>query len=268
MTNKIEKQVPKYSTEKLTAKKNNTALVIPIINEGERILLQLERITAISPKVDIIIADGGSTDGTLNKILERKIQITTFLEKKGGGKLSAQLRMGFDYCIKEDYDYVITMDGNNKDGEKGIELIRNALISGFDFVQGSRFIKDGEAINTPLSRLFAIRLIHAPITSIAARYWFTDTTNGFRGHSARLLKSPEVSIFRDIFDTYELIAYIPIQAKRLNFKVAEIPVQRRYPFEGGIPTKIHGLRANLGVLTILLSAAFGRYSPSKVKDHE
>ena len=265
MTNKTEKQVPKYTIQKFAPKKNNTALVIPIINEGERILLQLKRIISIKPKVDIIIADGGSNDGTLNKILEEKIQITTFLEKKDEGKLSAQLRMAFDYCINEEYEYVITMDGNNKDGENGIALIQEALLSGFDFVQGSRFINGGEAINTPLSRLLAIRLIHAPVTSIGARFWFTDTTNGFRGHSVKLLRSPEVGIFRDIFDTYELIAYIPIRANRLDFKVTEIPVKRMYPNEGVIPTKIHGLRANLGVLTILLAASFGRYSPLKVK---
>ena len=263
--NKTEKQVPTYTIQKFAPKKSKTALVIPIINEGERILLQLKKIATIDPNVDIIIADGGSTDGTLSNILESKIQIRAFLEKNDKGKLSAQLRMAFDYCINEEYEYVITMDGNNKDGENGIELIQKALLSGFDFVQGSRFVKGGEAINTPLSRLLAIRLIHAPITSIGARFWFTDTTNGFRGHSAKLLKSPEVGIFRDIFDTYELIAYIPIQAKRLDFKVTEIPVKRMYPNEGVIPTKIHGLRANIGVLTILFAASFGRYSPSKVK---
>jgi dolichol-phosphate mannosyltransferase len=261
MSNTFKKQVPKYSTKIFAPKKNNTALVIPIINEGERILLQLKKINSVEPNVDIIIADGGSTDGALESILEEKIQICAFLEKKDKGKLSAQLRMAFDYCLEEDYENVITMDGNNKDDENGIELIQNALLAGFDFVQGSRFIKGGEAINTPLSRLLAIRLIHAPITSIGARFWFTDTTNGFRGHSAKLLRSPKVGIFRDIFDTYELIAYIPIQAKKLDFKVTEVPVKRMYPSGGVIPTKIHGLRANLRVLAILFAAAAGRYSP-------
>jgi dolichol-phosphate mannosyltransferase len=103
--------------------------------------------------------------------------------------------MAFDYCIREGYEYVITMDGNDKDGEDGIELIRKTLLGGFDFVQGSRFVRGGEAINTPLSRLLAIRLIHAPITSIGARFWYTDTTNGFRGHSANLIRSPKMGVF-------------------------------------------------------------------------
>jgi dolichol-phosphate mannosyltransferase len=260
MINKNQKHVPKYTIQKFAPKKSNTALVIPVINEGQRILLQLKRIASINPRVDIIIADGGSSDGTLNKILEGKMQITTFLQKKDEGKLSAQLRMGFDFCLKEDYDFVITMDGNNKDGEKGIEVIQNALVSGFDFVQGSRFIKGGEAINTPLGRLLAIRLIHAPITSIAAGFWYTDTTNGFRGHSARLLNSKELSIFRGIFQTYELIAYIPIQSRRLGFSVTEVPVTRAYPAFGVTPTKINGLKGQINLMKILIMAALGSYS--------
>ncbi len=260
MTNKSEKQVPNYIIQKFAPKKNNTALIIPVINEGEKILLQLKRITSINPKVDIIIADGGSSDGTLSRILEEEIQITTFLEKRDEGKLSAQLRMGFDYCINEDYDYVITMDGNNKDGEGGIKVIQSALISGFDFVQGSRFIKGGEAINTPLVRLLAIRLIHAPVTSIAANFWYTDTTNGFRGHSARLLSSRRLSIFRGIFQTYELIAYIPIQSRKLGFSVTEVPVTRNYPATGVVVTKIKGLKGQVDLMKILIMAALGRYS--------
>lgn len=238
-------------------------MVIPIINEGERILLQLRKINLINPKVDIIIADGGSTDGTLENILKEEIQISAFLVKDDIGKLSAQLRMAFDYCIQEEYENVITMDGNNKDGEHGIEIIQNALLRGFDFVQGSRFIRGGQAINTPLRRLFAIRFIHAPITSIGAGFWYTDTTNGFRGHSAKLLNSSKMGVFRDIFDTYELIAYIPIQARKLNFRVTEVPVKRMYPLGGAIPTKIHGIRANLRVLKILFLAVIGGYSPKR-----
>lgn len=261
MSKKFEKQVPQYSIQKFAPKKNNTALVIPIINEGERILQQLLRINALDPKVDIVIADGGSTDGTLKQILMNNISINTFLEKTDEGKLSAQLRMAFDYCINEGYEYVITMDGNNKDGEKGIESIQEALYAGFDFVQGSRFIKGGEAINTPFSRLLAIRLIHAPITSIAAGFWFTDTTNGFRGYSLCLLNSPKMSIFREIFQSYELIAYLPIQSKKLGFRLVEVPVSRSYPDQGSVPTKINGIKGQLELLKILLYASFNRYLP-------
>ncbi len=259
--NNQDDYVPNYDVHRFGRKNHHTALIIPIINEGERIILQLERINLISPEVDIIIADGGSDDGTLQKIVTSRIQITSFLEKRDKGRLSAQLLMGFDFCLREGYEHVITMDGNNKDGEKGIEVIQKALTSGYDFVQGSRFIDGGKAVRTPMTRLLAIRLIHAPITSMASRFWFTDTTNGFRGHSAQLLKSRKLSIFREVFETYELIAYLPIQSSRLGFKVVEVPVTRTYPSTGVVPTKIKGIKSQVELMKILLMASFGKYSP-------
>jgi hypothetical protein len=40
----------------------------------------------------------------------------------------------------------------------------------------------------------------------------------------------------------------------------ELPTTRRYP-KGEVPTKIGGLRGNLRVLKVLLSACLGLYNP-------
>jgi dolichol-phosphate mannosyltransferase len=253
--------VPLYEAAKIMTKYHNTALVLPIINEGQRILTQLEKIALAKPFVDVIIADGGSTDGTLDSLINPAYGVTAILVKTGPGKLSAQLRMAFDYCLKEDYQNIITMDGNNKDDPEGIKNIIKAFDSGFDFVQGSRFIEGGKSFNTPLLRYLAIKLIHAPITSVASGFRFTDTTNGFRGHTRRLLESKKLSIFREVFQTYELIAYMPISAKRNGFQVCEVPVTRSYPANGEVPTKIHGIQGQLQLLQILLNAALGKYAP-------
>jgi dolichol-phosphate mannosyltransferase len=253
--------VPKYRVRTYRAKENNTALLIPVLNEGKRILQQLKELNLLDLKVDIVIADGGSNDFTQQNIEKENLGIHSFLTKEESGGLSTQLRMGFHYCVSQEYEFVITMDGNNKDDASGIFAILSALNLGIDFVQGSRFIKGGQAVNTPLVRYIAIRLIHAPLTSLAARYWFTDTTNGFRGHSATLINHPKVQVFRECFKGYELLAYLPIQSKRIGLKVCEVPVVRRYPTYGPIPTKIIGNIAQLNLLKILVQAMRGRFDP-------
>lgn len=255
------KGVPDYSVEKIRPKSNSYALVIPVLNENGRLISQLTRIKSSKADVDIIIADGGSTDNSVNLLKLKNYGVSTLLSKIGPGKLSAQLRTAFHYAIAEGYSGVITMDGNDKDGEEGIQTILEALIAGFDFVQGSRFIKGGSSVNTPKIRYFSIRFIHAPLTSLAARHWFTDTTNGFRGISKAALEDPKLSVFRDIFYSYELLAYIPIQCSRLGYKIIEVPVKRSYPDKGKVPTKIHGLVALLGILKILVIASGGGYAP-------
>src|SRR5205807_113700 len=121
--------------------------------------------------------------------------------------------------------------------------------------QGSRFIKGGRAINTPLERLIAVRLIHAPLISLASRHRHTDTTNGFRAYSKRLLLDPEIAVFRDIFKTYELHYHLAIESARTKrFKLIETPVTRRYPEKGKTPTKISPVKGNAHVLGILIKA--------------
>jgi len=259
------KGVPDYLVKKLDQKRNRTALLIPVLNEGSRILLQLIQISSLQLEVDVIIADGGSDDDLEFKIEESNFNVNTFLTKIGSGALSSQLRMGFHYCLTQKYESVITMDGNNKDDPSGVITIQAALNSGMDFVQGSRFRQGGQAINTPALRYLAIRLVHAPLTSLAAKFWYTDTTNGFRGHSARMLASPKIEVFRERFEAYELLAYLPIRTPQIGMRVCEVPVIRRYPRDAAIPTKISGVGAQLRILLILMRAVLGKYNPERIR---
>ena len=254
--------VPDYSVVPLRQVESSAILVIPVINEGDRILGQLDRIRRAEPDVSVVVADGGSTDGSMDPAVLRDLGVSTLLVKTGPGRLSAQLRMGIHYALTEGADHVLTMDGNGKDDVEGIDVILRAMRSGADFVQGSRFVAGGVAENTPWARLLAITLVHAPVVSLAAGHRYTDTTNGFRGHSRALLTDPRVAPLRDVFVTYELLAYLPIRAARLGYRVEEVPVARRYPRSAATPTKIHGARGNYELLRILWSAARGAYDPS------
>ncbi|KRC88256.1 glycosyl transferase family 2 [Terrabacter sp. Root85] len=252
---------PASTVWQLAPQRHSLALVIPVINEGARLHRQLADIQASAPEVDVIVADGGSSDGSTNPAVLQRLGVTALLVKRGPGRLSAQLRMAFGYVLDADYLGVLTMDGNGKDGTDGIARMAGAIDSGLDFVQGSRFIPGGRAENTPLHRLLGIRLVHAPLTSFGARRRYTDTTNGFRGHSRALLTDPRVDVFRDVFDSYELLAYLPIRAARLGYRTGEVPVARSYPRSEPTPTKISGTSAHARLIRILWRAVIGDYDP-------
>ena len=116
--------------------------------------------------------------------------VNTLLTKTGPGKQGAQLRMGIHFALKRGYQGVLTVDGNNKDSIEDVPKFIAKLKEGYDLVQGSRFVKGGHAVNTPRSRYLAVRLIHAPIISLAAKQWFTDTTNAYRAYSREYLTTP------------------------------------------------------------------------------
>jgi dolichol-phosphate mannosyltransferase len=206
------------------------------------------------------VADGGSTDGSLEADFLKEQKVHALLTKKGPGKLSAQMRMAFAYALSEGYEGVVVVDGNGKDDISAIPSFIKKLDEGFDHVQGSRFIPGGKAINTPLSREIGLHLIHAPLISLASRRRHTDTTNGFRAYSAKLLADDTIAVFRDIFATYELHYHLTIESSRdKKYKTAEVPVTRKYPAQGKTPTKISPIKGNAHVMGVLLKAVTGKY---------
>jgi dolichol-phosphate mannosyltransferase len=254
-------EVPEFRAHEFYSRVGNYCLCIPVINEGMRLITQLDQIRSLKLSIDVIVGDGGSVDGTNDPALLRSHGARTLLIKTGPGKLSAQLRMLFAYAIEQGYKGLVMMDGNGKDGVEAIPQFLAALDAGFDYVQGSRYIRGGKEENTPLDRKIGAKLIHAPLLSLAAGFRYTDTTNGFRAVSSRFLLDPRLQPFRNIFDTYNLHYYLSVRAPRLGYNVTELPVQRSYPPSGPIPSKISGFSGKVDIMRLLLFTVFGRYNP-------
>lgn len=254
-------EVPEFTCDLFGPRRTPYCIAVFVLNEGERIRAQLRRMAAYADQVDILVVDGGSTDGALLPEFLRLVGVRGLLTKSGHGKLSAQMRIAFAFALAEGYEGVVTMDGNDKDDPEAIPQFLEGLAQGMDHLQGSRFVPGGQAIRTPWLRWLGIRLLHAPLISRAARWPYTDTTNGFRGYSRRLLLDPDVQPFRAVFAAYELHYYLAIQAPRLGYFVGEIPVTRRYPAGGGVPTKISPLKGNWLLLKTLAKACLHRYRP-------
>ena len=149
--------VPKFSCKEYDEKRNKYCLCIPIINEGDRIKKELTRAknAGVNQKVDIVICDAGSTDGSTDDELLKSLGVNTLLIKQDKGKQGAQLRMGFWWALERGYEGIITIDGNNKDSiedvpkfiEKLDEKTNSYLIHSIEkgtttLVKKMRFLKD------------------------------------------------------------------------------------------------------------------------------
>lgn len=263
MVYKRQEGVPRFECIEFGAKSKDYVVLIPIINEGDRIIKELKRAYKyrISDHADIVICDGGSTDGCTEAKRLKKLQVNTLLVKQDAGKQGAQLRMGIWWALQRGYKGIITIDGNNKDSIEDVPHFIEKIKQGYDFVQGSRFVPGGRAIRTPFIRLVSVKFIHAPIISLTARHRFTDTTNAYRAYSARYLQDDRVQPLRDIFMTYELLAYLSVRASQLGYQVCEIPVTRAYPRTGKTPTKISFFKGNSELMKILCKNFLGAYRP-------
>lgn len=251
-------QVPKFETPFTLGKQHDYCVAIFVINEGEKLHKQLDRMQSADINADVIIADGDSSDGSTDNDLLRSKGVNTLLIKKEIGKLGSQMRIAFAWALEHGYKGVVVIDGNNKDSVESINDFIEHLENGYDHIQGSRFIPGGKAINTPLSRLMGLKTLHVPLIRRASGFKYTDTTNGFRAYSSKLLASDKMALFRDVFTGYELHYYMAIQAAKQGFKCIETPVTRIYP-KGKVPTKISPIKGNLNVIKTLIKTCLGHY---------
>lgn len=219
-----------YKILKNGKKTRDYLLVIPVINEGSNILnlaLRMKKLQ-ISKKVNVLIVDGGSSDGSIEKLIKEN-EINFIFQNHGNRKVSEQLQIGYKFATDNSYLGVVTIDGNNKDDPSFILDFIEYLKKGYDFVQGSRYVKGGKSINLPMSRKFLIKFIHVPIMNYFSNFHWTDTTQGFRGYSRELIKNKELDIFSKDFKNYELLIWTTLCSHDLGLKCIEIPTIRTYP---------------------------------------
>ncbi len=256
-------QVPAFVAEPIAERRTRHVTIIPVLNEGERIRRQLRQMQSLGlhHACDIVVVDGGSTDGSVALDVLATVGVRARLTKTGSGGLSAQLRCAYAWALDEGYDGIVTIDGNGKDGVDTLPQFLAGLEEGYGYLQASRYVRGGHSENTPWLRAVAIRLIHAPVLSLAAGKWLTDTTQGYRAYSRAYLTDPRVQPFRDVFVRYELLAYLTVRASQLGYRVREIPTSRIYPKGEAIPTKIQGLKPLIDLLAVLWRTVTGVYHP-------
>ncbi len=255
----MTKQLPKYSSKYLFDKKNKYALLIPTLNEGTRIQTQLNSIKelGLSEKIDIFILDSNSTDGSLSDEVLAKNHVRALISVFEGKQGSA-FRAGINEILEQGYEAIITVDGNNKDDMSSIPAFMDKLDYGYDFIQGSRFMKGGKHEHTPLIRLMAMKMILIPWVNMLSGYKYTEVASAFRGYSSKLLRDEKIDILRDCFVSYEFLWHMSVEAPKNNFKVTEIPTKRCYPKTGKLVTKISSAGC-ADIILQLIKLTLGKY---------
>ena len=253
-------ELPAYEVGEFAPKRRDYAVVVPVINEGERIQRQLAKMRTLTGVVDLIIVDGGSTDGSLGDKILRDAEVRALAIKTGPGRLSAQLRIGLAWAMSKEVP-MASSDRRQRQGQcsghPGVRrraTPRRRPCAGFALRPRRYCRKHAAAASSGRE----VRPCPAGLARGAA---------SLHRHHQRLSRvQPAVSLdervrpFRDVFTGYELHYYLAIRAARLGFRVMELPVERRYP-AGRVPTKIRGLAGYLSLFRTLLLACLGAFDP-------
>ena len=264
----IRNKIPKYDKYIFFEKKNKYALLIPVINEGERFISQMNKMKEgnVFNICDVFICDGGSKDNSSNPNIIKKYGccnlIINISDKKGQG---VQLKQGFYEAMMNGYDGAIMVDGNDKDNvHESLPLFLKKLEEGYDVVQATRFSLGGYHKNTPLGRLIGIRFIASPLISLTSGFYYDDVCNGYKGFSRRYILDERMDWFREEFNTYEYCYYPLVHVKKLGYKVCQVPTSRVYP-KNELPSKIKGISSNLKLLREIFNLAYSKTRPDQTR---
>lgn len=203
-----------------------TIAIAPMRNEGIR-TAEVVRKFPLSIVDEILIVNDASTDDSPSQLAGTPATVLTLKHQMGCGRA---IREGFLYGLEKGYDIFIVLAGNGKDNPALIPQLVAPIHAGkADFVQGSRYLPGGSAGgNMPLHRKFGTRA-YSFLFSICTFQWITDATNGFRAIRRSILEDKRIDLSQEWLDGYAIESYLFVQAIRLGYRVAEVPVTKIYP---------------------------------------
>lgn len=149
------------------------SIVVPTLNERENVQPLLERTLSalenVKARVEVVIADGGSTDGTVELVREWESgHPVRLVECSGGGGLAGDVIFAARTC---DSDVITVMDADlSHPPEVLSDLVEAVLEEGCDMAIGSRYVPGGSTPDWPfLRRLYsrAATLLASPLVSAA-----------------------------------------------------------------------------------------------------
>lgn len=122
-------------------------VVLPTYNEGENLPRLLPKILAVDPRLDVLVVDDNSPDGTgrrADEIAEREGRVRVMHRASKLGLGTAYVS-GFDYALRHAYDYVIEMDADFSHRPEDLPALLLAAATA-DVVIGSRNIPGGQTV--------------------------------------------------------------------------------------------------------------------------
>jgi hypothetical protein len=169
-----------------TMKSGTIALLLPTLNE-------LEGLKATVPKLDrslvddIIVVDGGSTDGTVEYAMEMGLTVAT------------QMRPGlhaavFDIGSAIEHDYVIEFSPDGNCMVEQLPEIVQGLRAGYDMVVVSRYLQHAVSEDDHPISAFG-NWMFSRLMRPLARFQITDALNIYRGYNRKILLDPDFELY-------------------------------------------------------------------------
>jgi len=197
-------------------------VVVPTFNECENLPQIVPAILAQDARVEILVVDDGSPDGTGQladafAAQDPRVHVLHRTSKQGLGR--AYLA-AFAWALEKNYAFVFEMDADFSHDPKNLTRFIDAAADA-DLVVGSRYASGVNVINWPMSRLL--------LSWFANKYarWvtglqLTDATGGFKCFRREVLAAMPFDKVRS--NGYAFQIEMSFRAWKKGFRIKELPI--------------------------------------------
>jgi dolichol-phosphate mannosyltransferase len=195
---------------------------LPTYDERDNVAPMVEAILAVDPKVEVLVIDDNSPDGTgeiADGIAAREPRVHV-LHRAGKEGLGKAYLAGFAWALERGYGLVLEMDADFSHDPKYLPAMLAASRSA-DLVLGSRYVPGGGTVNWGLGRKILSRggsFYARMVLGIGVR----DLTGGFKCFRREVLESIDLPTVE--CSGYAFQIELTYRALRKGFRVAEIPI--------------------------------------------
>ncbi len=196
-------------------------VIIPTYNERENLPIIVPAVLAAAP-VEVLVTDDNSPDGTgeLADTLAVGNPRVHVLHRAGKEGLGAAYLAGFQWALDRDYDVVVEMDADGSHRPADLPTLLTALQDA-DLVLGSRWVKGGQVLNWPKSRMILSRGGNW-YTRFMLRVPLRDATGGFRAFRADTLRLADIGSVQS--QGYVFQVDMALRALQQGLRVVEVPI--------------------------------------------
>lgn len=198
-------------------------VIVPTYNERENIVRLIQSVLAQDSRLDVLIVDDGSPDGTgriADGIAEMEPRVFALHRPRKMGLGTAYIA-GFRWALERSYEYVFEMDADFSHDPGHLPQFLAAIESA-DLVLGSRY-RHGKVtvVNWPIGRLLLSygANIYARFVTGLPLY---DATGGFKCFRRSVLEAIDLDDVRS--NGYGFQIEMSFRAWRKGFRIVEIPI--------------------------------------------
>lgn len=243
--------------------KSDSLVIIPTYNERENIEAIIDAVMARPERMDVLIVDDGSPDGTASLVRGKQIEFPDrihLIERSGKQGLGTAYIAGFKFALSHpEYQYIFEMDADFSHNPEDLSALRRACHDeGADMAVGSRYVTGVNVVNWPMTRVL-MSFYASAYVRIVTGMPIRDTTAGFVCYTRRVLQALPLDSIR--FKGYAFQIEMKFRTYMAGFKVVEVPIifVNRILGESKMNTGIFG-EALFGVINLKIDSIFHKKS--------